>query len=517
VGTYFVSATDANLITDDSNQVIVNAPTLLQVTIDNTTNVLCTGQPTGAINITASGGTPPYQYFWSNSATIADINELDAGVYTIDVEDAEGCLATATTTITAPNDAIQIADANVTNTSAYQTVDGSISLDVQGGSGSFAYIWTRLSDNSVVGNQATISNLAADFYTVVVSDANDCDVTETYEVTQPDIIEETIIQPSCTDESDGNITVLVNQGNGTFTYVWSTGSEENNINNLTAGSYTVTVTGFADGPVTRTYVLENPAPLAVDLGFDSVLCAGQTLELDATVDDATASYSWTSDTGFSSTEPMVELNQSGAYTVTVQSQAGCTAQGTILVDISTDEIDAEFAMSSQVFVGETAIAVDISYPLPDGIEWIVPIGAEIISQDQDAAEFSFAEAGEYEITLITTRGNCIAQKTKKIIVVALDGLIQEDDSKNGQKLVENFIVYPNPTTGRFTADVSLTAPGDISIKVFNFANNAMMASERGRGSNTYNIPFDISGMPSGVYAVLLETPYGKSLRKMVVR
>lgn len=516
-GTYFLRVTDANSVTQDTNPVVITAPSQVVVTIDGTTNVLCVGQPTGSANITVTGGTPPYQYFWSNASTVADVNGLDAGEYTIEVEDANGCNAQNTITITAPDDAIQIADVSLINVSAYQAIDGSISLDVTGGSAPYNYAWTRVSDNSNAGNQATISNLAADSYTVVVSDANGCTITETYEVTQPDIIDETIIQPSCTDESDGSISVLVNQGNGTFTYIWNTGSTENNITNLGAGNYSVTVTSLADGPVTRTYVLENPVPLEVNLGLDRVLCAGQVLELDGTVDDETASYSWTSDTGFTSSNAAVVLNQTGNYTLTVQSQTGCTTQGTIFVDISTDVIDAEFAVSSQVFIGETIVAVDISFPLPDGIEWILPIGAEISTQDKDAVEFSFAEAGEYDITIITTRGDCIAQKTKKILVVAKDGLIQEEDDKSGQKLVEEFIVYPNPTSGRFTADINLTERGDVSVKVFSFSNNSLMASQKERGETSYSIPFDISGMPSGVYAVLLETPYGTSLRKIVVR
>ncbi len=517
VGTYFVRATDANSVSVDSNPITVTAPTQVEITVDNTTNVLCAGQATGAINVTVTGGFPPYQYFWSNSATVPDINGLDAGDYILDVEDAAGCIAQRTITITAPADGVQVIDAAITNVSAYQAIDGAISLDVSGGLPPYTYDWTRQSDNSNVGNQSTISNLEADSYSVSISDSNGCTITETYEVTQPDIIEETIVQPSCSGESDGSISVLVNQGTGEFTYLWNTGITENSINNLPAGSYTVTVTGLADGPVTRTYVLENPVPLEVDLGVDRVLCANQTLELDATVADETASYSWTSDNGFTSSEASVVLSETGNYIVTVQSQTGCTTQGAISVAISTDEIDAEFAMSSQAFVGETIMAVDLSYPLPEGIEWIVPVEAEVITQDTDAVEFSFSEPGEYDITIITTRGECIAQKTKKIVVVAKDGLIQENGDKNGQKLVEDFMVYPNPTDGRFTADINLTERGDISIKIFSFANNALMASQKERGETNYSIPFDISGMPSGVYAVLLETPYGTSLRKIVVR
>jgi len=45
----------------------------------------------------------------------------------------------------------------------------------------------------------------------------------------------------------------------------------------------------------------------------------------------------------------------------------------------------------------------------------------------------------------------------------------------------------------------------------------MMASEKDRGKTAYSIPFDLSGLPSGIYAVLLETPYGDTLRKIVIK
>jgi|GEM_PF-1609957 len=515
-GTYFLIATDDNDISTESNRVDVTQPNLLVITQNNVTDILCAGESTGAISIRVSGGTPPYQYYWSNNETVPDINGLEAGEYTIEVEDSEGCIAAQSIVVASPNEAVEISDATVTDASEYEANDGSIAIDVTGGQEPYTYTWIQSSTNTVISNAATISNLTADTYTVLVSDFYDCEITEEYKISQPDIIEETILQPSCFGNSDGSINLLVNQGNGAFTYLWNTGQTENSIDNLSAGSYTVTVTGFQDGPVTRTYIIENPTPLDINLGVDRVLCANQTLELDASVDDETVTYSWTSDNGFTSTLPNVEITATGNYTVTLQSQSGCTSQGTIYVDVSTDEINAEFAVSSQVFIRESSVAVDISYPLPDGIEWILPIQATIETQNTDEVEFSFAEAGEYEITLITTRGECIAQKTKKILVVARDGLISEDDDKSGQKLIEDFLVYPNPSNGRFSADVTLTEIGEINIKVFSFANNALIASKRDRGKISYNIPFDLTGLPVGVYAVLLETPYGQTLRKVII-
>ncbi|MEQ9580670.1 MAG: hypothetical protein RIM68_00665 [Arenibacter sp.] len=54
------------------------------------------------------------------------------------------------------------------------------------------------------------------------------------------------------------------------------------------------------------------------------------------------------------------------------------------------------------------------------------------------------------------------------------------------------------------------------IKTTNY-NNALMASEKARGESSYYIPFDISGLPSGVYAVVLETPFSNSLRKVILK
>ncbi len=516
-GEYFVRVTDANNIVVDAIPFEITQPALLEIIVDGTTDVLCNEAETGAIAISVSGGTAPYQYFWSNGATTEDLANIPAGEYTLEVVDANACLAQQTITVNPAPDTLRITEATITNISEFEANDGSIVLDIAGGSPPYTIAWIRLSDNSNAGDQAAISNLAADLYEVSISDTNGCVLTETYEVTQPDIVEETIVQPTCMGDSDGSIAVVVNGGNGSFTYSWNTGATTNSISNLSAGSYTVTITGFGNGPLTRTYVIEDPLPLSVDLGENRVLCADQELVLDATVEDETATYTWTSDNGFSSMESSITLTTTGNYTVTVSTASGCTATGTIFVDISTAEINAEFAMSSQVFVGEKVLGVDISFPLPETIEWVFPEEATVIKQDTDEIELTFKEAGEYEIGIITTRGDCIAQKTKKIIVVEKDATIQEEDTENGKKLIEEFLIYPNPTSGKFTADVNLTERGNISIKVFSLTNNAMMASEKDRGKTAYSIPFDLSGLPSGVYAVLLETPYGDTLRKIVIK
>ncbi|WP_072986893.1 T9SS type A sorting domain-containing protein [Pseudozobellia thermophila] len=515
VGAYFLRVTDANGITKDSNPITITEPDLLTASIDNTTHVLCSGEATGAVNVTVEGGTPPYTYVWSNGETSQNLTGVPAGEYTLEVVDENGCFAMVAATVNAAPDALRISDAQVTHVSEYLANDGSISLEIDGGAFPFDISWLSLFDGRVIGDKESISGLGAGSYQVSISDDNGCSVIETYEITQPDIIEETIVQPACEGDSNGSITLLVNRGNGEFTYEWNTGETTSSITGLSPGAYTVTVTGLENGPITRTYVLEYPKPVSVDLGENRTLCVGQELVLDATIEDENAIYQWSSNNGFTSDEAMVTLTKSGTYTVLVSTSTGCSAEGSITVEISTEEISAEFAASTQVFADETVVAVDISYPLPEKLEWILPDEATVLQKDNDEAEFRFSEPGEYEIGIATYRGDCKAQQTKKIIVVAPDASVKKEDSQGGQKLVEDFIIYPNPSSGQFTADVNLSEKGNISIKVFSLANNALMASKKDRGRSSYILPFDISGLPAGVYAVLLETPYGKVLRKVI--
>ncbi len=515
-GTYFLQVTDANNTTVNTSPLTIAQPDALTVQVDAVTDILCGDEATGAVNISVSGGKAPYSYIWSNGSINQNLDQVPAGEYTLEIMDANACFTEITAIVQNAPNSLQVTNVSISNASAYLANDGSITLNITGGSSPYDITWTKLSNNEILEGQESISNLSSDLYQVSIKDINGCSITEIYEVVQPDIVEDTIVHPSCSDNSDGSISLLVNQGDGDYTYLWNTGATTNAISNLQSGNYSVTITGFENGPLTRSYVLEEPLALEVDLGETKTLCSGQELILDASIEDGNAKYSWTSDTGFSSSSPNAIIKEGGTYTVTISTQNGCSTTGSVLVVVNDNKISAEFAMSSQVFVGEPLIAVDISFPLPESQKWILPKEAIIVKEDTDEAKLIFDEPGEYEIGIITQIGDCMAQQTKKVLVVA-----NENNDNKGEldprKQLEDFIIYPNPTSGKFTADIKLSQRGSISIKVFNFANNALMAAEKERGSATYRIPLDISGLPVGVYAVVLETPFGNSLRKVILK
>jgi hypothetical protein len=89
-GNYTLTATDANGCTSTVSAQI-NAPSPIVITILNKTDVDCPGSNSGAISISAQGGLPPYQYFWSNGSTLSNISGLTPGNYTITVTDNNDC------------------------------------------------------------------------------------------------------------------------------------------------------------------------------------------------------------------------------------------------------------------------------------------------------------------------------------------------------------------------------------------------------------------------------------------
>ncbi|QLE00385.1 T9SS type A sorting domain-containing protein [Galbibacter sp. BG1] len=516
-GDYQVEITDDNGVTTTSEVHTINEPERLVISGENIQHVLCHGEATGSIDISIVGGTPPYSIYWSNDATSEDIQNLVAGTYKVAVKDDNGCWAEATYEVENAFEPLSITNVDLTNVSKFRGSDGEIGVTIAGGEEPYTLQWTRLEDREDLGGSPTINNLVKGNYQLTVTDANGCSLTEQYEITQPDIVDETIVNPTCYEGCDGSLSVIVNKGNGNFTYSWSNGSTAATLTDLCAGSYTVSIEGFNNETLVRTYVVENPEPLVVDLGEDlTTLCNDQERTLDATIEDGNASYAWTSDNGFFSNSPVVTVDQAGLYTVTVTDSKGCQGTDTIEIKESPNDIAAEFFVSSQVFVNERFTVVDVTNPLPDSIEWILPEEGIVVSHDQDQAELYFEAPGEYEIIIKTRVGDCEAYQAKKVLVIDNHESVQdESDEEDREASFEEFLVYPNPTGGKFEVSLELKKPGNVSVRIFNLANNSIVAQKTGSGKNGYVLNFDISQYPEGMYAIVLETPKGNSVRKLI--
>jgi len=131
------------------------------------TNNICNGDALGSLTVTASDGTTPYTYNWSNTATTATISTLGAGTYTVTVTDAGGTTSTSSATITEPT-ALNTTISSQTNVACFGESTGSLTASVTGGTSPYTYNWNSGETS------ATITGKAAGTYTVSVLDNNGC-------------------------------------------------------------------------------------------------------------------------------------------------------------------------------------------------------------------------------------------------------------------------------------------------------------------------------------------------------
>ena len=246
-GTYIVAVSNANGCTDSDTIVITTSPT---PNISNTfANVSCAGYGDGSINVSVSGGTGPYSYNWNNGATSEDLSSLSAGSYVVTISDngtASSCSYIQFVEITEPT-AINL---NIDNVGYPCTgTDANIDITASGGSGSLNYAWStgETSQNAVSAGSGSQS--------VTVTDANGCTISAS--TTVPSVTPINAAVDTVFDEFlalGGAINITASGGNGTLQYTWNTGATTDDISNLTAGTYSVTITDLATG---CSFVLNN--------------------------------------------------------------------------------------------------------------------------------------------------------------------------------------------------------------------------------------------------------------------
>jgi len=519
-GVYTLTVNDNNGCSA-SEQFALLAPDELNISINESTSILCFGNrgelqafvTNGVLN---SGSDYGYRWFKEENGSFIDLNittnvlsDIEAGTYRIDVKDDSNAEKSLIYELSQP-DEINI-DLNITNSvSCSSGSDGSISSIVSGGLAPYNYSWNNGSEEVV------LTDLSVGTYSLTITDDNGCTNQASIELTQPDgmSIESEVLAPTCNGNNDGSISLTITNGTAPYTFLWNTGSTNSQIGNLTAGDYNVTITDAVGCIGVQNFTLVNPDPLIVDLGENRVLCVDQELELDVSVEDSGATYQWTSDNGFSSTLPIVALENEGTYSLTITNSNGCSATDFIEITTTDEVISANFLVPTQAFENETIVLVDVSEPVPDTVDWTFSEGTTIVSQNGDYAELMFKEAGVYTATMVAKRGSCEAVLTKEIIV-------QENTNFGNPQnphatFIQDFTIFPNPNSGVFKTEIKLLQSAPVSIKIVNLATNAIVNTRIASGKENYVLDYNLN-LAIGTYMVMLETPKGAQVRKIIVK
>ncbi|MCC6724196.1 MAG: SprB repeat-containing protein [Saprospiraceae bacterium] len=233
-GTYSLIVTAANGCTDDLSFTIA-APTALALSI-SADAVSCFGEMDGAATVVVSGGTPSYQYLWSNFQTTATASQLGQGLQTVTVTDENGCTDTASVFVSEPpllTAAVQATDPIVCPDST--TTLAAIST---GGTPPYTFSWAGGQTDSL------LTPVGAGDYTVTVSDENGCTANASVAIQSQELamlVQDSVVAASSPTASDGSVFVEFSGGQPPFTYLWSNGDTSQNLLSVPAGDYVLSL------------------------------------------------------------------------------------------------------------------------------------------------------------------------------------------------------------------------------------------------------------------------------------
>ncbi|MBR9920979.1 MAG: hypothetical protein GYB31_09080 [Bacteroidetes bacterium] len=239
-GNYQLTITDDNgcdLVLD----YFLAEPASLSLEPFNVASPDCFDENTGIIQVTAQGGTPPYQFDWSNGESGPSINSLGAGNYQVTLTDQNNCTEIQQFTLENP-EAIE-SELETQNPFCDGENSGMVTITPGGGTPPYSISWADGSD------LLERINLAAGNYSYTLTDANDCSISESFELIEPPVLEVELVEvtPSTQGNANGEIDVQLSGGTPPYTYSWIGGDlteplETEDISDLAAGSYELEVT-----------------------------------------------------------------------------------------------------------------------------------------------------------------------------------------------------------------------------------------------------------------------------------
>ncbi|HJW31041.1 MAG TPA: gliding motility-associated C-terminal domain-containing protein, partial [Saprospiraceae bacterium] len=397
-GTYTVTITVGTQVIIASATLDDPAPFGSTVTI---TDPSPPGSATGAINITITGGTPPYHYQWSTppGSTTEDISNLLAGTYSVTVTDNNGCTYV-------PNSFVVGADmtASVTNVSCNGGNNGAINLTVTFGTGPYTFNWNTTPPTTT----EDLNNLVAGTYCVTVTDNGGSTRDSCFTITQPTALNVTAtVTPDALQNCQGAIDLNVTGGTQPYSYLWSNAAPSQDLIGLCAGRYCVTVTDGNGCTVSQCFDITsgnfNVSLTAQQHNGYQTTCSGSCDgQVTSNVSGGTAPFTY----HWGNNQSTANLNNlcAGTYALTVTDASGQTATASIVINAPpaiTIDVTTTLPTDFNSNDGAASAIVNGGRP-PYSYHWDGPV-------DFNTAAGSNLPGGTYILT-VTDANGCEATK-----------------------------------------------------------------------------------------------------------
>lgn len=386
-GLYTVTITDAAGCSDVQGvNVPDSAPPI--ASIESVSNAGC-GQGNGSVTIGVEGGSPPYIFDIGNGPTDNPVfDDLPPGSYNINITDANECSANLVVTIggaTPP----QVSVENIQNSTCGQN-NGSATISVSVGLPPYTFD---------IGNGPTTSpnftGLSAGNYTLTVTDANECDVTETITIGDSEGPTATIsnLQNVSCGGTNGAFTVEVTGGNAPYSFDIGNGvTTDPNFDDLDPGDYTVSVSDADDCTTEVSATITGSTQLSASI-FDVQMpsCGLNNGSFSVMVEGGTPPFSY--DIGFGSSDsPDFSNLIPDTYFVTVTGAGGCSGtRGVTLVN-------NDLPVSAGFTVSRTDFTVTLTNSSFGATAYSWTFGDGNSSTDEEPVH-TYTESGEFTICL----------------------------------------------------------------------------------------------------------------------
>ena len=330
-GNYSATITDANGCTRVF-QTTISQPAQLFSTDILKENPSCVGAEDGRIEVVMSGGTQPYHFFWSNGQSGVGSGVLqnqESGIFDVTVTDAQGCSFVQTGIGLDATQLLTLTLDSILPVACFGESSGRIAVSVSGAEGNTEVTWNGISGG------LTQAGIPAGPYIVQISDERGCSIRDTFLVTQPKSLLQSILVSKqnalCAGEPNGNIEVFTTGGTPPYSFAWSNDAVAEDLPALSAGNYTLSIADAHGctavlGPVD---ISEPPALSAVPL-IEDIPCFGLptgSITLNVSGGIPPYHYHWSK----GDTTQNVYFLAAGTYNVTVLDAIGCAQ---ILTDLN---------------------------------------------------------------------------------------------------------------------------------------------------------------------------------------
>mgnify|MGYP000197162666 CR=1 FL=1 len=474
VGTYAVTITDNEGCTVNQQYTVSNQSGSLSITGINTTNENC-GNNQGGADATITGGVQPYFYSWSNGSTTQDLTGVAAGTYTLTVTDASGCSVYQTVTIQNISGTLTQTYGNAVNEVCSNSA-GSIDIQISGGQTPYTYLWS---------NGATtqdLTGLSAGTYSCTITDNNGCTInTPIYTVGNNSgtlaISNIDTDNEICTNGL-GDITVTISGGTAPYTFLWNTGATTQNLPNLSAGTYSLTVSDNSGCSLNSgNLVILNESGTLQLTGvstFDE-LCGNGTGSINVSVTGGTApiSYLWSN----GSTSQDITNLSAGDYSLVITDLNNCQIDVSTSINNDPGSLTIDNMVTTIELCGQMNGAINLVYSgagAPSSFNW---------SNGATSEDITGISAGTYTVTITDVNG-CQASSSAVVNNIA-----------NGMTIASSIV--ESEFCGNGAGSINLSISGGTAPLTYLWSN----------GQTTE----DLSGLSSGIYSCTITDATGCEL------